>query len=119
MNVDLNNVNLDFVLIVTVLGSAAAVVGLIYSFIKSLKDDLRNSKIDIKQDINSHIDLLNRKIEDNNIILDKRMGYIDLRMAAFESKMQSIDERMFLILTGKKLEDAILEERMKHPRTDP
>lgn len=47
-----------------------------------------------KTDINSHIDRL-------------------------EKRMDSLEERMFYMATGKKLEDAILEERMKRPRTDP
>jgi hypothetical protein len=47
-----------------------------------------------KADINSHIDKL-------------------------EKRMDTLEERMFWMATGKKLEDAILEERMKRPRTDP
>ncbi|MGZ3732898.1 MAG: hypothetical protein ACXU9U_04100 [Parachlamydiaceae bacterium] len=47
-----------------------------------------------KTDINSHIDRL-------------------------EKKMDSLEERMFYMAKGKKLEDAILEERMKRSKTDP
>ena len=40
-------------------------------------------------------------------------------MDKFEHKMNVLEERMFWVATGKKLEDAILEERMKKLRTDP
>lgn len=92
---------MDLGLIVTVIGCAAAVIGCIYSFRMGLKNDLRNLKIDIKDDINGHIDRL------------------DTSMGRFQSRMDTLEERMFWIATGKKLEDAILEERMKRPRTDP
>lgn len=47
-----------------------------------------------KDDINKHIDKLDNRIT-------------------------SMEERMFWMATGKKLEDAILEERLKNPKTDP
>lgn len=49
-----------------------------------------------KTDINNHIDKLDKRID-------------------------SLEERMFWMATGKKLEDAILEEKIKrdHPKTDP
>lgn len=47
-----------------------------------------------KTDINTHIDRL-------------------------EKRMDTLEERMFWIATGKKLENAILEERLKRPKTDP
>ncbi len=43
----------------------------------------------------------------------------DARIDKLEKRMDSLDERMFWLATGKKLEDAILEEKMKRPRTDP
>lgn len=36
-----------------------------------------------------------------------------------EKRIDLLEERMFWLATGKKLEDAILEERMKRPKTDP
>ena len=74
---------LDIVSILTTIGTAAAVVGLMYTF-------LRNFKSDIKSDI-------------------KKM----------EKRIDTLEERMFWMATGKKLEDAILEERIKKPKTDP
>jgi hypothetical protein len=61
--------------------SAITVIGFVYGFLRNFKND-----------INSHID----KIETR---LDKRMD--------------SLDERMFFMATGRKLEDAILQEKMK------
>lgn len=77
--------NIDLTIILTTLGSAAAVIGCIYAFLRNFKTD-----------INSHIDKL-------------------------EKRMDTLEERMFWMATGKKLEDAILEERMKRkePKTDP
>jgi len=85
---------LDIVSILTTIGTAAAVIGLMYTF-------LRNFKSDIKAD------------------MEKSIGKLEKRMDRFESKITSIEERMFWMATGKKLEDAILEERMKNPKTDP
>lgn len=81
---------MDLVLFFTIIGAAAAVIASVYQFLRNFKTD-----------INSHIDRLEK------------------RMDNFESKMNSMEERMFWMATGKKLEDAILEERMKKPRTDP
>ena len=92
---------MDWGLILAVVSSAAAVIGCIYAFRQGLKNDLRNLKTDIQDNINGHIDRL------------------ESRMDSFDSRMSTLEERMFWMATGKKLEDAILEERMKRPRTDP
>ena len=47
-----------------------------------------------KADINSHIDKLDKRIT-------------------------TLEDGMFWMATGKKLEDAILEERLKSPKTNP
>ncbi len=91
---------MDLTLIVTIVGSAAALIACIYAFRQGLKTDLRNLKIDLKDDINGHIDRLETK------------------MGRFDSRMDALEDRIFWLATGKKLEDAILEERMKRPRTD-
>ena len=88
---------MDYVLFFTIIGTAAAVIGFIYSFLRNFK-----------MDINSHIDRL-----------ESRMDKFDQRMDIFENRMMSLEERMFYMATGKKLEDAILEERMKNPKTNP
>lgn len=44
---------------------------------------------------------------------------INSHIDRLEKRMDSLEERMFYMATGKKLEDAILEERTKRPRTDP
>lgn len=78
----------------TTIVSAATVIGFVYGF-------LRNFKIDI----NAHIDRL-----------EKRMDRLEKRMDSFENKLISLEERMFYMATGKKLEDAILEEKMKRAK---
>ncbi len=66
------------------------VLGAAFAVIGCVYQFLRN----FKSDINSHIDRL-------------------------EKRMDTLEDRMFYMATGKKLEDAILEERMKRPKTDP
>ena len=85
---------MDFAIILTLLATTITIIGFVYGL-------LRNFKADIKTDINGHIDRL------------------ESRMDKFEHKMNVLEERMFWVATGKKLEDAILEERMKKLRTDP
>lgn len=63
--------------IVAVVGTGASVVGFVYMFFRNFK-----------QDINSHIDKLEKRID-------------------------SMDEKMFYLSTGRSLQDAILAERMK------
>lgn len=60
------------------------VIGFVYGF-------LRNFKIDMI----SHFDKLEK------------------RMDRCEQRTDQLEERIFMVLTGKKLEDAILDERMK------
>lgn len=43
---------------------------------------------------------------------------IHLHIDKLEKRMDTLEERMFWMATGKKLEDAILEEKMKRSRTD-
>lgn len=88
--------NLEWVTILTVIGTGATVIGLVHTF-------LRNFKIDIY----SRIDRLESR-------LDKTEN-------KFEQKITSLDERMFFLATGKRLEDAILEENLKRqkPKTNP
>lgn len=78
---------MDWSTILTIIAAAASTVGLIYTFLRNFKTD-----------INSHIDKLEK------------------RMNNFESRMNSIDERIFLLATGKNLSQAILEEKIKEEK---
>lgn len=51
--------------------------------------------------------------------INSRMDKFEERMNRFENKLVSMEERMFWMATGRKLEDMIKEERMKNPKTDP
>jgi hypothetical protein len=44
---------------------------------------------------------------------EARMDKMDKRMNQFEEDTRTIEDRMFLVLTGKNLADVIREERMK------
>lgn len=76
---------MDLTIILTVLGTGATIIGIVYAFLRNFKTD-----------INGHIDRL-------------------------EKRMDTLEERMFWLATGKRLEDAILEERVKRntPKTNP
>ncbi|MGB7128721.1 MAG: hypothetical protein WBD50_06515 [Candidatus Rhabdochlamydia sp.] len=71
-----------------ILTSLAAVVTVI-GFVYGF---LQNFKAEIKTDINDHISRL-------------------------ETRIDNLEERMFWLATGKKLEDAILEEQMKRKKS--
>jgi|GEM_PF-2465306 len=80
----------DIGLFWTIVASAAAIVAYLYAFFQGLKTDLTNFKVDIKNDIYAHIDLL-----------DKRMGAMNQRMDLFESKIISLEERIFWMANRK------------------
>lgn len=65
-----------------------------------------------KADIIAHIEKLERRMDN----YEQRMDNYEQRLS---DRMNSMDERIFFALTGKKLEDAIREEKMKHPKSDP
>lgn len=81
---------MDFAILLTLLAATATIIGFVYGFLRNFKTD-----------INSHIDRLEK------------------RMDGFELKITSLEERMFWMATGKKLEEVILEERIKRERTNP
>jgi hypothetical protein len=87
---------MDLSVILTSLAAVATVIGFVYSF-------LHNFKAEIKADINNHIDRLEART-------NKFEGRLDARM-------NELEERMFWLATGKKLEDAILEEQMKRKKS--
>jgi len=81
---------MDWAIIITSLATTVTIIGFVYSFLRNFKDD-----------INSHIDKLERRIDKS------------------DRKVEILDERIFFLLTGRKLEDAILAEKMKNLKTDP
>ncbi|QYF48699.1 hypothetical protein RHABOEDO_000903 [Candidatus Rhabdochlamydia oedothoracis] len=83
-------------MILTSLAATATVIGVIYGF-------LQNFKAEIKVDINNHIDRL-----------ETRMDKLEERL---DARVNKLEERMFWLATGKKLEDAILEEQMKRKKS--
>ena len=103
---------MDLATILALLATTITILGFVYGFLRNFKND-----------INGHIDRLERrmdKFESRMISLEER---IDARMISLEeridARMISVDERMFWMATGKRLEDAVLEERMKKPKTNP
>jgi hypothetical protein len=79
---------------IVTLASALTVIGFVYGFLRNFKAD-----------INGHIGRL-----------ENRMDKLDHRMDTFEHRIISLEERMFWMATGKKIEDAILEDRIKREK---
>jgi hypothetical protein len=71
-------------IILTIIATGIGAVTLIYSILRNFKTD-----------VNKHIDDLSK------------------RMDQFELKITSLEERMFLLATGKTLREAIVEEQLK------
>ncbi|MGL5627318.1 MAG: hypothetical protein ACRDDW_07430 [Candidatus Rhabdochlamydia sp.] len=101
---------MDLVAILTSLATAITMIGFVYGF-------LRNFKIDI----NSHIDRLETRMDKFEIKMYKMEERLDSRMNKLEQRLDSrvnkLEERMFWLATGKKLEDAILEEQIKRQKS--
>ncbi|QZA58658.1 hypothetical protein [Candidatus Rhabdochlamydia porcellionis] len=83
---------MDLSVILASLAATATVIGVIYGF-------LQNFKTEIKADINR---------------LETRMDKLEERL---DARVNKLEERMFWLATGKKLEDAILEEQMKRKKS--
>ncbi|MGL4540271.1 MAG: hypothetical protein ACRCU0_04765 [Candidatus Rhabdochlamydia sp.] len=83
---------MDLVVILTSLAATVTVIGFVYGFLRNFKTD-----------INSHIDRLETRIDK----LEERL----------DSRVNKLEERMFWLATGKKLEDAILEEQIKRQKS--
>lgn len=77
--------------IIGFIASTVTVVGFAYGFYRNLKGDLREDIYQVKLEI--------REIKD--------------RQNFFENKLISMEERMFLLATGKTISQAILEEKLK------
>jgi hypothetical protein len=76
---------MELSIIVTLIATTITIIGFVYGFLRNFKADIIG-----------------------------RTDRIEKRMDLFEHKLMSMEECMFLMATGKKLEDAILEERMKN-----
>ncbi|MGL5263426.1 MAG: hypothetical protein ACRDAI_02450 [Candidatus Rhabdochlamydia sp.] len=90
---------MDLVVILTSLAATVTVIGFVYGFLRNFKTD-----------INSHIDRLETRMDKFEIRMNKMEERLD-------SRMNKLEERMFWLATGKKLEDAILEEQMKRQKS--
>ncbi len=83
---------MDLSKILTSLTATETVIGFVYGFLRNFKAD-----------INNHIDRL-----------EARTNKLEERL---DARMNELEERMFWLATGKKLEDAILEEQMKRKKS--
>ena len=83
---------MDIILFLTIVGTGVAVISFKHTIIKNLKDHVKKDNKELKDDVNRNIEKLETR---------------------FENRINSLEERMFLMATGKTLHDAILEERMK------
>jgi len=105
---------MDLSVILTSLAATVTVIGVIYGFLQNfkaeIKTDINNHKIDIKTDINNHISRLETRMDKFEVRMDKLEERLDARV-------NKLEERMFWLATGKKLEDAILEEQMKRKKS--
>ena len=121
---------MDLALIITLLGTTAAIIGSVYGFLRNFKAD-----------INGHIDRLEKRMDQFELRSEKRMDQFEFRsekrmdqfelksekridlfekkMDLFKQELVSMEERMFFMATGKRLEDAILEEKMKQSKAMP
>jgi len=99
---------MDLPIILALLATTATIIGFVYGFLRNFK-----------MDINTHIDRLEKRMDNFEARFEAREARFEAREARFEARMNSNDERMFWIMTGRSLEDAILEEKLKRPRTDP
>ncbi len=77
--------------VLSVLGSALAIIAFIYRFMRNFRKDT------------------NRQIDK----IDNQINRMERRM---EMRMDNMDQKIFWTLTGKKLEDVILEQKIKRTK---
>lgn len=101
---------MDLVVILTSLAATVTVIGFVYGFLRNFKTD-----------INNHIDRLETRMDKFEIRMNKVEERLDSRVNKLEERLDAkankLEERMFWLATGKKLEDAILEEQMKRQKS--
>lgn len=90
---------MDIILFLTVVGTGLTVISFMHTIIKNLKDDVNRNIEKLETNMNRRFESMDNKI----ISLETK----------FENKINSLEERMFWMATGRKLDDVILEERMK------
>lgn len=84
--------------LIVVIGSFCSIVVPIWMLLKSFKADFEK-----------RFDLIDKRFES----IDREFDLIDRRFESFENKITAIENRLFWFATGKRIEDAILEERLK------
>lgn len=98
---------MDLLAILTLL---AAAVSFVYGFLQKFKADIR-------ADIHNHISRLETRMDKFTIRANKLEEYLDPRVDKLEKRLDSkrikLEERKFWLATDKKIEDEILEERIK------
>lgn len=82
---------MDLTLMITVIGTGIATVGLIYAF-------LRNFKIDI----NSHIDRLEKRMESSERRMDGHAARIDQLYQTFMDSQKEFNNKFYELLKAKK-----------------
>jgi CHASE1-domain containing sensor protein len=91
---------MDPLMLLTSFVSTVTIIGFVYSLLQRFK----------MEDIDDHICRLETKINKFEKRLDTRVNKLEERL---DSKMIKLEERRFWLATNKKLEDEILEERIK------
>lgn len=85
---------MHWTLILTPIATGITIIGFVYLMLRDFKDE-----------VCSRFDKL-----------EKRMAQKEQRMVLFENKLISKDDLIFWVITGKKIEDVLLEERK--PKSD-
>ena len=84
---------MNLILFFSLIATSVTIIGFVYVIVRKFRNEIR-----------AH---LNRPVNR----LEKRRKEFE-----FESKMNSLDETMLSAITGKKLEDAILEKKNAKPK---
>jgi len=121
---------MDLPYLLGLLAAVVTIIGFTYGLWQNFKREIYEIFNDYKQEINKHLERivqkmdaseerLEQKMDAAEVRLERRMDKLNERMDLFEAKTTALEDRMFWVLTGRKLEDVIREDRMKKPRTDP
>lgn len=112
--------NLTYIL--TSIGTVLSIISFIYFCLKSVKTEIKADLIEFAREIREDTIAFMKEMREDRISFKNEMKedreLVKEELKEFKSEIRALENRMFLMATGRKLEDVLLEERMKQSKNN-